>query len=136
MPCQATVVDSQAEYEFFVQTLANPALNSCCGPLVALSFQDPARSQLLSALAEFDLDASYLDIFDLILLESGELMITMCTKHWIKHSQAIATVAFSHNHEQWAELAYYIYRLLCKANGWDYKEISNYIRNNSTQEKE
>jgi hypothetical protein len=120
-------VDTQDEYEFFTQATERPGLTYCCGPLTPLGFVDPARSQFFTILAHLKVPANYLDNFDTQVLDSGVLIITMCAKHWINHSQAITKVALSESVAEWHELAYTVYRQVCTLHNWDFKEISNYF---------
>jgi len=127
MSCHLTVLDTQDEYEFFTQFTERPGLVSCCGPLTPLGFLDPARTQFFNVLEHLNVPINYLDNFDTQVLDSGVLIITMCAKHWINHSQAISMKAEAENIDHWHELAETIYKQVCIAHDWDFKEISNYI---------
>lgn len=125
MPCQPPEKEIQSEFEFF-ESLSKSTDLACCGPVTPIAFIDPAKQQFLNLISHLDVDEDYLDSFSSILLESGMLVIFMCARHWLKHSQIIATVAHAHDSEELKQLAYLVYRFTCTSNNWDYKEISNY----------
>lgn len=128
MPCIYTAEEGQSEFDFFIQLKANPALTSCCGPIVVLGFTGNALDSLQEAILTMDLPEDYLDTFNATLLDSEVLLVSMCSRHWMKHSEAIATLGVNYKVEPWVEIAYYIYTYLCITNKWDYKEVANYTR--------
>lgn len=128
MPCHETVEDLQTEYEFFSQISEHPSLGDCCGPLTCVGLAHPALGQFLAALELLAVPSDYLDSFQTQVLDSGMLVITMCARHWFKHSQAIVTIGETYEHPELSQLSYYLYRVVCKVNKWDYKEITNYLK--------
>lgn len=128
MPCRETTEEKQSEFEFFQQLTTFPDPKICCGPKVLLGFAGPALNRLHEVVAALGLDSNYLDTYEATLLESGVLLITMCSRHWMKHSEAITTAAIYAENDSWVGLAYYIYTFMCTINQWDYKEITNYTK--------
>lgn len=128
MTCQKTIDEQQTELNFFHQLTANPDPAVCCGPIVTLGFLGPVLDGLRDIISALDLPPDYLDTFDSSLLDSGVLLVMMCSRHWMKHSEAIATVGIHHDNDFWLEIAYYIYTFMCQVNNWDYKEITNYTK--------
>lgn len=128
MSCISKIGDRQSEFEFFQQVIHNPAVTTCCGPVVKLGFDSRAMSMFSSAMDSLGLSEDYLDLFAHEVLDSVHLAMSMCAKHWIRHAQAISTIATHQNNTEWQEFAYYIFRLTCKVNDWDYKEILNFAK--------
>jgi hypothetical protein len=137
MPCKVSTEEGQSEYEFFQQELNHPHTDYCCGPLIPLGFVNPALSHFFHALMALGADYDYLDNFELALIDSKIVLVTMCSRHWFKHSGAIGTLAEKQNNGDWMEISYYIFKLVCLTNNWDYKEMTNYIQTlNSLREKQ
>lgn len=128
MSCNITTEEKQTEYEFFCQLLNNPALNSCCGPLVPVSFTPINLKIFCQGLQHLAVQDNYLDSFQTLMLDSGIFLIVMCSKHWIVHSTALAQIGYAESVPEWGEVSHYLFRLVCELNKWDYKEIMNYLK--------
>jgi hypothetical protein len=128
MSCISDIEGRQSEFEFFQQNTQNPAVTTCCGPIVKLGFDKVAMSIFAAAMDSLGMSEDYLDLFDHEVLDSIHLTMTMCAKHWIRHAQAVSTIATHTENQEWQEFAYYIFRLTCQICGWDYKEILNFAK--------
>jgi hypothetical protein len=128
MSCISKLDGGQSEFEFFQQITQNPAVTTCCGPVIKLGFDGPAMTTFSNAMNALGLSEDYLDLFDHEVLDSVHLALSMCAKHWIRHAQAISTIATHTENTQWQEFAYYVFRLTCQVNNWDYKEILNFAK--------
>lgn len=127
MSCQASTKGAQTEFEFFQQLTDYPDAIICCGPLTQIGFTGHSVTAFAKALERIGCSPDYLDLFDHEVLDSGHLSYIMCAKHWIKHSQGVAKISHTANNSEWEQLAYYIFRVTCMVNEWDYKEIVNYV---------
>lgn len=132
MGCQISVEAGQTEFEFFQQIREYPDVLICCGPLTQMGFTNYSAKSFAKALVEIGCSPDYLDLFDHEVLDSGHLSYIMCAKHWITHSQGVAKISHSTGNDDWEQLAYYIFRVTCMTNEWDYKELVNYV---STSDK-
>jgi len=128
MSCQETTEGRQTEYEFFQQLLANKKIIDCAGPLTRIGFTSPALAALQVALLKIGLTQEYLDNYLPQVLDSAHMSLEMCPKHWIQHAQGLGTLGAQHDNDTWEQLAYYIFRVVCLSNSWDYKEILNYTK--------
>jgi len=135
MPCTETVARGQKEYDFFAQMTMDTNRLACCGPITTLAFGGPALEHLLLALQQIGMDEGYLDAFNAEVVDSEFVSAQMCAKHWIMHSRTIGALALHTEEQTQAEIAYYIYMLVCVANDWDNKEISNYLKTVVAMEK-
>jgi hypothetical protein len=129
MSCAQTVESRQTEFEFFQQMLENKPVTRCCGPLVEIGF---TRSSLLlfnEALTEIGLKNDYLDFYDPHVLDSSHMSFTMCSRHWAEHCTSTYAIGEKLDNRLWKDLSFYIFRVFCLTNEWDYKEIVNYFKN-------
>lgn len=133
MSCQTSAEGVQTEFEFFQQLTDHPDVLICCGPLTQIGFTGYSVTTFAKALVQIGCSSDYLDLFDHEVLDSGHLSYIMCAKHWIRHSQGVAKISHAAGNPEWEQLAYYIFRVTCMANEWDYKEIVNYV---STADKQ
>jgi hypothetical protein len=120
-------VNAQSEFEFFRQLTENPDIMDCCGPIVRIGFTEDSIHVISLALAALDLSIDYLDMFDFQMLDSTK-SYAMCSKHWIEHAKKFGSIAVHVNDGLLAQLAYYIFRVVCLSNNWDYKEVLNYTK--------
>ena len=127
MSCQMTVHDSQTEFEFF-QQLIQSYPSDCCGLLTTLEFTPQIYALLELTLTKMGMQGEYLDRYDPVMLDSFNLRLTMCPKHWIQHAQAIGSYALGIDRVELQRLALSIFRHTCTINNWDYKEILNYSK--------
>jgi hypothetical protein len=135
MPCIETVMRGQKEYDFFTQMTMDTSRLSCCGPITTLAFAGPALEHLLLALQQIGMDEGYLDEFNAEVVDSEFVSAQMCAKHWILHSRTIGVLSLATESDDQAQIAYYIFMLVCVANAWDNKEISNYLKTVVQMEK-
>jgi hypothetical protein len=128
MTCQSTVEGRQSEFDFFRQMIETPEMFECCGPLTTIGFTRPSMSTFHSAIAKMGLVEGHLDSYDPKMLDSSHMSLTMCPKHWILHARGVGKLAEDEDSEILAHLAYYLFRVTCLTNEWDYKEILNYAK--------
>ena len=126
MTCQSTTTGRQTEFEFFQQLRQNHETVLCCGPLTEIGFTKPSMAVIHKSMADIGLPEGYLDNYSPELLDSSHMSLTMCPKHWILHARGIGKLAEQTDDDVLHQLAYYIFRLVCLTNDWDYKEILNY----------
>ncbi len=126
MTCLSTTIGNQTEFEFFQQLRSNHDTPSCCGPLTTIGFTKPSMAVVHRSMERIGLPDGYLDNYSPELLDSSHMSLTMCPKHWILHARGIGKLAENTDDDVLHQLAYYIFRLVCLTNNWDYKEILNY----------
>lgn len=126
MTCQSTILDRQTEFDFFQQLIENHETINCCGPLTPLGFTRTSMAVIHKSMAKIGLPVGYLDNYSPEVLDSSHMSLTMCPKHWILHARGIGKLAEQTEDDVLHQLAYYIFRLVCLTNEWDYKEILNY----------
>jgi hypothetical protein len=125
--CQDTTQGRQTEFDYFQQLLSS-SNNKCCGPLTRIGFTAPTLSAANKALAQLNIGSDYLDNYSPEVLDSAHMSLEMCPKHWIEHARILGNLALKHEDELWSQLAYYVFRVVCLSNSWDYKEILNYTK--------
>jgi hypothetical protein len=126
-PCQINGKPDPSEFEFFQQLVNNQDTAACCGPLDYIVFSDYALEKLNKALEAggiiFALDGHHHGMLD-----SGDMSIGMCAKHWLMHIQFAGKQGINANNESWILLATHLFKLVCQNNKWDHKELVNYLR--------
>jgi hypothetical protein len=126
MCCLITCESEQSEFEFFQQL--NNLQSNCAGPLTIIAFTQASLAAITSALLKSGQGLGYLDSYQHEVLDSSHSSFIMCAKHWIETTQKIGKVGVEFNNEIWLQLSFYIFRVLCLTNDWDYKEIVNYLK--------
>lgn len=128
MSCQETI-ERQNEFEFFQQLLEHMSAPECCGPVNRIGFTQSSLIALAVGIRQLGLDEDeFLAQFEPVKIDSGTESFAMCSKHWIVFSKYIGTEAVKIKNEALGQLAYYIFRVVCLNNDWDYKEVLNYIK--------
>ncbi len=128
MACQGEGLEKQTEFEFFQQLQRNPDVLICAGPLTQIGFVTPALTEMTQALVRIGCSQDYLDLYEQEVLDSGHMSLKMCAKHWVHHAKGIGTIAVELNNDTWEQLAYFIFRVTCLTNDWDYKEVLNFVK--------
>lgn len=128
MGCHNSGQPGQTEFDFFQELQKSPEILICAGPLTQIGMTGIALTEMKRALVRVGCSDDYLDLYDHEVLDSGHMSLTMCAKHWIHHAKGIGTIAAEVNNDTWEQLAYYIFRVTCLSNEWDYKEILNYVK--------
>lgn len=132
MSCLDVAEKGQSEFDFFQQLTYSKEVYQCAGPITRIGFTAPALKEVQKLIDDIGLDSNYLDRYDPEVLDSAHLSLAMCPKHWMQHSLAMATKAEQENNDLWEQLAYYVFRVVCLSNEWDYKEVLNYTKTAST----
>lgn len=128
MSCMRTVEGRQTEFDFFQQLVSTPSGDICCGPLTHVVFDEMSMRNLLVLLGSINLGDDYLDRFDLKVLDSHNLRLTMCARHWLQHVDIVHQASHTYHRHDWEDIAFYVYKSTMLLNGWDEKELSNYLR--------
>lgn len=128
MSCISTVEGRQTEFAFYQQLISTPDADSCCGPLSHIVFDDRSVRGLFVVAGVANLGEDYLDRFDPVVLDSCNLRLTMCARHWLQHVDVLHQASHTYHRHDWEDLAFYMYKATILLNGWDEKELSNYLR--------
>lgn len=128
MGCLRTVEGRQTEFEFYRQLLDSPRSESCCGPVTHVVFDRLSAQSLLVVFGAAGMHEHYLDRFDPQVLDSRNLRLTMCARHWLQHVDILHKASHTYHRHDWEDIAFYMYKATCLLNAWDDKELSNYLR--------
>ena len=122
----------QTEFEFFQDLKEHPEVIMCAGPVTQIGFTGPTLTEFNRALHRLGVSEDYLDLYEHEVLDSGHMSIYMCAKHWFHHAQGVGTIAAEVNNSDWEQIGYHLFRVTCMTNGWDYKEVLNFIQTASS----
>lgn len=127
MSCTQTVGSDQSEFDFFLQLKDRRDMHLCCGPIIPVGFGPSVMRIFRTALIVMGSSADYLDRYDPVMLDSSDICLTMCSRHWIQHVDALKIGGKETENAEWDDLAFYIFKVVCLVNAWDGKELSNYL---------
>jgi hypothetical protein len=127
MPCTATVEGRQTEFEFYQQLTNFKDGKTCCGPKVGIVFDRLGISVLVRLFAELGMGTNYLDNFDPVVLDSRNLRLSMCSRHWLQMSDVLHRLSHQMRCMDLNDMAFYMHKTACLLNGWDEKELVNYL---------
>lgn len=128
MGCIRTIEGRQTEFDFFCQLTAEPNAATCCGPVTHVVFDKLSIQNLFIMFGAANLDDSYIDRFDPKVLDSRNLRLTMCARHWLQHVDLMHRASHNYHRHDWEDMAFYVYKSTILLNGWDEKELQNYLR--------
>ena len=128
MSCLRTVEGRQTEFEFFRQMIEKPDGDACCGPITHVVFDKISTQSLFILFGSMNQDENYLDKFDFKVLDSNNIRLTMCARHWLQHVDILHKASHAYHRHDWNDIAFYVYKVTCLLNAWDEKELSNYLR--------
>lgn len=133
MTCQTTISNKhQSEFEYFQQMASRPDSSQCCGPLTMLAFSSESLIMLHEGLTAAGVSSVDIDNFTSSMLDSSHLGYLLCAKHWMELVKKLGKVSLGNTNDNWIQLSFYIFRVLCLTNDWDYKEIMNYTKTLNT----
>ncbi len=127
MSCVSTVGTKQTEFEFYQQLMNIQDSSQCCGPKYHLVLSKLNVSQLAELLEVVGVSVDYLDTFDPEVLDSQYLSLTMCARHWLQIQDLLHEGSHQTGNDSWNDLSFYIFKMTCLLNGWDSKEMQNYL---------
>lgn len=127
MSCEVTCAETQTEFEFF-QQMINSDSQACCGPITLIGFTSSSLTSVIQGLIRQGVPLDYLDNYRSQVLDSSHIGFAMCSKHWVSITSKLGVAGAESNNDIWLQLSFYMFRVLCLTNGWDHKEIINYLK--------
>jgi hypothetical protein len=128
MSCVHSIEGRQTEFEFYCQLVASPDSETCCGPVTHVVFDRTSMQSMFILFGAMNKNEGYLDRFDPQVLDSRNLRLTMCARHWLQHADILHKFSHTYHRHDWEEIAFYINKATHLLNAWDEKELSNYLR--------
>ncbi len=127
-----TCIDSghQTEFEFFQQLSKNIDDTTCAGPKTCIGFTLPSLELMKVLFFHTTSDPDFIDTLNPTMLDSSCVVLSMCAKHWIIKALEFNLVGEKlEDTDLVTEVSFFIYKLTCLSNNWDYKEVTNYTKN-------
>ncbi len=131
-----TCIDSgsQTEFEFFQQLSRDIDNNTCAGPKTCIGFTLPSLDLIKVLFFQTTSDPDFIDTLNPTMLDSSCVVLSMCAKHWIIKALEFSIISEKfEGTELITELSFFIFKLTCLSNDWDYKEVTNYTKNLITE---
>ena len=127
MSCVTSIEGNQTEFEFYQQLMRSADSDACCGPKLDIRFSNQGINSLSQLLTVAQLSPRHLDSLKPVMLDSKGLRLTQCSRHWLQLEDLLHKASHWRGREDWNQLSHYIFKLVCLMNGWDEKEIINYV---------
>lgn len=128
MTCVPPKNSNQSEFEFFQNLVASNNPSDCVGPVTEIVISQTYLIKAMSTLVQQGIDITYLDKNPSTVLDSSHAGLIHCSRHWIKFIKDIGKIAAEQNDKILFQLSFYMLRVLCLSNLWDYKELLNYLK--------
>jgi hypothetical protein len=128
MSCIGHDGENQSEFDFLQELIRTRHTDACCGPMVEIGFTKPYLTKLQVSLTSEGYPTGYLDKFNPQVLDSSQLSLEVCSRHWIDLIKIVGKIATQNNDKMLLQMPFFIFRILCLTNRWDHKELLNYLK--------
>ncbi len=127
-----TCIDSgsQTEFEFFQQLSRDVGTITCSGPKTCIGFTLPSLELMKILFLQTTSDPDFIDTLNPTMLDSSCVVLSMCAKHWIIKALEFSAIGDTFEDPDLInEISFFIFKITCLSNDWDYKEVTNYTKN-------
>jgi hypothetical protein len=124
-----------SELEFFSLLKDRESAESCCGPIVYMRIAEPAARVMLTAADAMNMQSAVESAY-IARISPNVAMFGSCMAHWIDISMISNELGRQLHRHDYLMVAQQLYESACRAAGWDWKELDNFLQNLGSGEEE